>query len=172
MRHNYQSGYKYFKKAQRTYHRSSATRRFFFHFQMWGMLTLGLVLAFLFGSSLHHYIAIGAPIAGGLIGGGAVMPLLRPWQTRRCYKVLNGDPRKPLNCYIEVDDATFVSGIAEKSEGRFQRSAVCEMAEDNEIMLLFLGKKKFLYLPKAEISQEGLDLTREWLKLPGSPDKC
>ncbi|RXH54857.1 hypothetical protein GRAN_3961 [Granulicella sibirica] len=40
------------------------------------------------------------------------------------------------------------------------------------MLLLFVGKKRFLYLPKAEMPETALGDIHGWLRLPGAPDKC
>jgi hypothetical protein len=174
MRYDYTSGYRNFKMAVGTCVRSNSRRRLYFHFRMWGMFLSGVLLGALVyplaTDSLIRLIAM--PIAVGLIAGGSVSALLQPWQMERAYKAHNGDPKKPLHIYLEIDGDILVSGIEGKSEARLRRAAVSETAEDDEMLLLFLTKKKFLYLPKKQLPIEAVEEVRSWLRLPGGVEAC
>lgn len=174
MRYTYKSDFADFKAAQRAYVRSRFKQRFWFHFQMWGMLVLGMVFLVVF-ALLSHGPAWGvleAGIVGGLIGGGVVCPLLRPWQIRRTYKMCSSDPSGRNEFYLEVEGATLLSGIKDRSEGRFQRSSICDVVEDENVMMLFLAKKRFLYLPKKKLPPEAFDEVRSWLQISGAVVPC
>ena len=171
MKYTYTNSFSLYKAAMRTYIRSSAQRRFWFHFQMWGMLTLGLISAVI---ALLNGIRVSTallPICGGLVAGGIVAPILRPWNLRRCYKVWFGESKGRL-VYVAIEDRELRSGTEGQSEGRFQRAAICEVAEDQAMLLLFLNKKKFIYLPKNLLPAEALSEVRTWLQLPGAPTSC
>jgi hypothetical protein len=141
---------------------------------MWGMFCSGLLLAVLVYplafESLTRLIAM--PLAVGLIAGGSTSMLLWPSSMKRAYKAHNGDTKKPLHAYLEKDGDILVSGIEGKSEARLQRAAVCETAEDDEMLLLFLTRKKFLYLPKRELPTEAIEEVRSWLRLPTGAEAC
>ena len=174
MRHYYETSFRHYKLAVRTYVRSSSRRRFWFHFQMWGMFVLGLILVFmviLFNSRSHYFATIAAPVAAGLLAGGAVAVFLRPWQLRRCYKAWNGEVGD-RQLFIDVTGSELLSGIEGRNETRFQRNAVCAVAEDENTLLLFLNKKKFLYFAKAAVPHAALDEIHEWIALPGAPPQC
>jgi len=174
MRYSYQTNFELYKLAMRTYIRTSERRRLRFHFVMWGMFTLGLFVGFVMLLLYHRFpdiSNIGLPLAAGAIAGGIVTPLTRSWQLRRCYKIWNGEIRGH-SVFVEVNDAILISGIEGRSESRFQRGAVCDTAEDENALLLFLNKKKFLYFSKSTIPPSALEELRAWLELPGAPDKC
>jgi hypothetical protein len=172
MRYSYQTNFEFYKLAMRTYIRASASRRFWFHFQMWGMLVLG-VLILVFNATTHIFrpgVLMGG-VVGGLVGGGAVCPLLRPWQLKRVYKAWNGELQN-RTIFLEVNGAELINGVDGRSEARFQRSAVCGTAEDESTLLLFLNKKKFLYVSKTVVPKAALEEVRIWLQLPGAPPSC
>jgi len=171
MKYTYTSNFSVYKAAMRTYIRSSARRRFWFHFQMWGMLMLGLILAIIALLSGARVSTLLLPLCAGLVAGGIVAPLLRPWNLRRCYRVSCGELKNRL-VYLSIEDRELRSGIEGQSEGRFQCTAICDIAEDQDILLLFVNKRKFLYLPKALLPAEALDEVRAWLQLPGAPRSC
>lgn len=173
MRYSYQSDFQAYKRAVRTYVRSSRTRRFWFHFQMWGMLTTGIVFAVLtsIAGGLSFYGRILGPIAVGLIAGGSVAVLIRPWQLRRCYKAWCGEIRD-RSIFLEIDATELRSGIEGLSEGRYQRGAICAVAEDDSTLLLFLNKKKFLYFPKSVVPQAAIDDLRAWVQRAGVRTEC
>jgi len=175
MRYFYTSGYANFRQAMRTFVRSTPRRRVMFHLRMWGLFVIGWLSAFLLlllPSSKNSLRLLLLPLACGLIAGGAVPFLLRPWQMRRVYRTHNGDPKQPLDLYLEVDGETLISGIDGRSEGRFQRSSVCDTAEDNHFLLLLFNKCKFIYIPKAQLPTEAIEDIRTWLRLPGGANKC
>jgi len=49
---------------------------------------------------------------------------------------------------LEVTPEQVISAIPNRSEGRFFWSAIQDYAEDDKIALLFIQKKKFLFIPK------------------------
>lgn len=175
MRYQYESGWEYFRKAQRTYIRNTPRARFWFHFNMWGAALLGIALLLLCARTAF---APGfSPWAfSGYMGGciflaiGIVCPALMPWQRRRAYRIWNGED-DVLHLYLEVDGAYLITGRPGRAETRFERAAVCKTIEDDELILLFLGKKKFVYIPKT-IGESAVTDLRAWLGLPGAPSKC
>ena len=173
MRYSYRDSFQLYKLAVRTYVRSSPVRRFWFHFQMWGMLLLGLLIfAFSVGrGAMVEHSGLLAPLMGGLVGGGVVGPLLRPWQLRRSYNTWNAEA-KHRGVYVEIDGSELRSGIEGSSEAIYQRPAICGVAEDNSTLLLFLNKRKFLYFSKLVVPKPALDEIRAWLQLPGGPSSC
>jgi hypothetical protein len=172
MRYYYETGgYERFKEAQRTYIRSSLQRRLWFHFSMWGMLLVGIILALLyFGVGQSHNYALVFILGAGFIVGGVVTPLLRALQLQRMYSTLNSN--KIGRAYIEVDGPILISGIEGRAEGRFERPSVCNVVEDDTLLLFFLGKKRFMYFPKQALSPEAISDLRTWLDLPGAPWEC
>jgi hypothetical protein len=171
MKYTYTNSFSLYKAAMRAYIRSSGRRRFWFHFQMWGMLTLGLILAAIALLNGTRVSTILLPLCAGLVAGGIVGPALRPWNLRRCYKAWSGESKGKL-VYVAIEDGELRSGTEGKSEGRFQRNAICDIAEDKAVLLLFLNKRKFLYFPKALLPAEALSEIRAWLQLPGAPTSC
>ncbi len=176
MRCEYQSSFADFKLAQKTYVRSSPRRRFSLHAFLWGLLLTGVVLitlAHLFEAhGMQLVSAILMPLGAGAISGGVTVVLIRPWSMRRVYRSLGGDLKQPRVIYVAVEGDTLISGIKDRSEGRFQRASVCETAEDEAMLLLFVSSKRFLYLPKHAMPTETLASIREWLLLPGAPTRC
>jgi hypothetical protein len=174
MRYSYQTNFDLYKLAMRTYIRTSPRRRFRFHFFMWGLFVIGLVVGLVILLLHNRFPDLSnavLPLTAGAITGGLVTPLTRPWQLKRCYKIWNGEI-KGHSVFVEVNGAELISGIEGRSESRFQRGAVCGTAEDENALLLFLNKKKFLYFSKSAIPQSTLDELRAWLQLPGAPEKC
>ena len=155
----------------RAYTSSSGKRRFYFHFQMWGMFTLGLALAAIALLAGTRVSTVLLPLCAGLIAGGIASSALRPWNLRRCYMAQCAE-LNDRTVYVAIEDGELRSGTEGKSEGRFQRAAICDIAEDHAILLLFLNKRKFLYLPKTALPPEALSEVRAWLQLPGGPTSC
>jgi hypothetical protein len=175
MRYSYTSGYEDYKKALRTVIRSSRRQRIFFALKMWGFTTVGIVLLAIFAptvySPVNSSLAFIGYIAGcAMLGGGVVGSAIWPWQRRRAYRVWNGDD-DVLSLYLEVDGPILITGRPGRAESRFERAAVCKTLEDVELLLLFLSKKKFVYIPKS-IGEPALADIRGWLNLPGAPELC
>jgi hypothetical protein len=175
MRYHYESGFENFKKAQLTYMRNVPHIRVLFHFKIWGAAVLGIVLllvciptAFAPGFSLWAFS--GFMVGCGLLGGGIIGSILWPWQRRRAYRLWNGED-DVLNLYLEVDGPFLITGRPSRAESRFERAAICKVMEDDELILLFLGKKKFIYIPKT-IGAPALADIHAWLALPGAPKSC
>jgi hypothetical protein len=173
MRYSFENSFKLYKTAVRTYIRSTFKRRFWFHFQMWGMLSLGLILIFVVSTTEGgaRYGAFLYPLIGGLVGGGVVCPILRPWGLRRAYKTWCGETKGRL-IYVEIQDNELRTGVEGRSESRLQRSAICNTAEDDSMLLLFLNPKKFIYLSKSLLPSSTFDEIRTWLQLTGAPPSC
>ncbi len=174
MRYSYQSNFKIYKLAVRTYIRTSPRRRLRFHFFMWGLCVVGLIVGFvmlLLHSRLPSLSNAILPLAAGAIAGGLTTPLLRPWNLRRCYKAWNSET-EDRSLFLEIDGPVLISGIEGSSESRFQRGAICEIAEDDNTLLLFLNKKKFLYFSKSLVPRAALDEVRVWLQSAGAKEEC
>ena len=167
MRFAYTSDFQDFQRAVRTCIRSTPRRRFTFHFQSWIMATIGVTSVIALSLSHSSYDrqlpALAFALACGLIAGGIVMPLLRPWMIRRAYKAQSGGIKNQIPLYLEVDCDTLVSGIEGQSEARFQRAGIRSTAEDDQILLLFVTQRKYLYLPKNRLPKEAIDAVHEWL---------
>jgi hypothetical protein len=175
MRYYYTSNFSTYKMAMRAYIRSSWSRRVRFHIWMWGLLVSGVVLFLMLsfspniGRTAQDFCL---PIAFGLIAGGAVTPLIRPLQLQRVYRAWNGELQNNKEIYVEVDVPVLLSGIESEREGKYQRGAFCNVIENDEIVLLFLNKKKFIYFSKASLPQAFFDELHAWLALPGAPPPC
>ena len=171
MKYTYTNSFSLYKAATRTYIRSSAQRRFWFHFQMWGMLTFGLLMAVIALLCGTRGATLVLPLCAGLVAGGLTTAALRPWNLRRCYSAWGGESKGKL-VYVAIEDGELQSGTEGKSEGRFQRNAICDFAEDQATLLLFINKRKFLYFSKSQLPAEALSEIRAWLQLPGAPTSC
>ena len=170
MRYDYNSGFDNFLLAQKTHCRSSFGRRFQCSFATWGVVAIGVTV--LLATFLLHLPGMCGVIGFALIGAGVGNQLSRRWNMKRIYRAINGDPDGPLPVYLEIDGPVLISGIQGKSEGRFQRAAICSVVEDDEMILLYAAKKRFLYVRKAALAEEGVRELREWLALPGAPTQC
>ena len=130
------------------------------------MFMLGLISAIISVLCGTRVSMVLLPLCAGLVVGGLVTPIPRPWTLRCCFKVQAGETKDTL-VYVAVQDGELLSGTEGLSEGRFQRAAICDIAEDKTMLLLFLNKKKFLYLPKTLLPVEAINEVRAWLLLPG-----
>lgn len=173
MRYTYLSSFENFKLAQRCYRRSSARRQFAY---MVYTIILPLICAVSSILIILHASQVdtewnAAPFAGFLLLFAILQPLLRARTMRRAYKAWSAEHEGKL-VFIEIDKETLISGHEGRSEGRFLRPAICNVAEDDNILLLFVNKKKFLYLPKKLLPPAAIEEVRAWLALPGAPPSC
>jgi hypothetical protein len=96
----------------------------------------------------------------GLAGAGLAMTIsavvLRPWNLRRSYR----KSRKASGLEVEnkiafsFDEEGVTSTVIGRSEGRFFWNAINDYVEDDAIALIFIGKKRFLYIPKRALDEE------------------
>jgi hypothetical protein len=84
----------------------------------------------------------------------AALPLLWEWSVRRHFKQLFPTSVTSRKVSFSADDELIVSAIPDRSEGRFQWSAVDHFAQDEKITLIYVGKKRFLFLPTPAFSPE------------------
>lgn len=142
----------------------------------WGMPLLGVLLGLLFLTHPVWFRNVSGPviagIIGGLIGGGLGAALTRPWNLQRTYRSLNGDPAKELEIYLALEQDELISRVVGKSEGRFRRNAICKMQEDERMLLLFVAKTRFLYLPKDKIPAELIAEIRGWMSTQEGGTQC
>jgi hypothetical protein len=175
MRYTYQANYADYKRALGIYIRSSPWRRFWFHLFYWGFGLIGTVLvatAWFGGEPRSSLRDVGLPLGAYLIVVGVIVLALRPWQLRRVYKMWNGEIRPDSVLYLEFDGPVMITGLLGSRETRFVRAGVCRVVDHQSMTLLFLSKKKFLYLSKGTLPPEAFEDLQVWLAQPGAPDKC
>jgi len=175
MRYTYQTNYANYKQAMRIYVRSSPWRRFWFHLYYWGVSLIGaslLLTAWLVGEPRSLLRDVGQPVGIWLLFVGLVVLVLRPWQLRRVYKLWNGEIRPDSVLYLEFDGPTMITGLNDSRETRFQRGSFCRVVDDESMALLFLSKKKFMYLSKNSLPPAAFEDLRVWLTQPGAPKEC
>jgi hypothetical protein len=175
MRYTYQANYSNYRQAMGIYIRSSPLRRFWFHLFYWGFSLIGAILsvtAWFVGEPRSLLRDVGFPLGIYFLIVGLVALALRPLQLRRVYKIWNGEIRPDSVLYLEFDSSTMITGLQGSRETRFERGGVCHVIEDGSMVLLFLSRKKFIYLSKNALPPAAFEDLRTWLRLPGAPRKC
>ncbi len=175
MRYTYPTNFASYKQALRIYIRSSAWRRLWFHLYYWGVSLIGAFLAlagWLVGEPRSLLRDLGLPVGIWLLFVGLVVLAFRPWQLRRIYKVWNGEIRPDTILYLEFDGPTMITGLDGSRETRFQRGGFCRVVDDESMVLLFMSKKKFMYLSKSALPPAAFEELHAWLGQPGAPKEC
>jgi hypothetical protein len=159
-----------YKAAQKLYlrHRPSARRRFLGWMYGLPIITLLLVVATWHESGLENSEGFG--LAAWLTFCAAMATLfvvvLRPWNLRRCFRKmrkasgLTGDT--PTRFTFDANGV--VSAVPNRSEGRFFWTAIEDFAEDSSIALLFIGKKRFLFVPKRAMNEPEWEALRQTVR--------
>ena len=147
-----------FINAQQLYLRHNRGAALSYYFWIWLVPILGVVIFlitvtayFLQNNVLFHQLV---PMAGAGIWLAIFIPLMRWLNIRKLWKasVETIDGGKPVS--LQFDDEQIVSAIPGKSEGRFYWNAILDFAENDQIAMLFIRKKHFLYIPKNALPEE------------------
>ena len=164
MDHEYIFDYKDFRNAQKLYlrhrKRAGATLRFW----LYGLPTMTIVFLAI---DIYAFKA-GQNSAAGLFGWLTACALWmtlmivvrRPWNLRRLYKkMLPPGTKDAVSAFFSFGEDGVISGITGRSEGRFFWKAILDYAEDDQIALLFIHQKRFLFIPKWAMDDS------EWVRL-------
>jgi hypothetical protein len=165
MLYEYVLKYQDFKDSQKLYLRHRRGAAVFYYLWVWILPIAGLLatIPFIYGL-LGFRSDWMAPFAGFAAGGlwfALFIPLMQFYGKRRCWKQLipANTPGKPMKIGIPVtldfNDEQLISTIPGRSEGRFFWSAILDFAEDEKVALLFIQKKKFLFVPKTALPETG-----------------
>ena len=92
----------------------------------------------------------------------------RRWQLRRCFKrILPPGQAKEALVQFDFDDQGVVSSIPGRSEGRFFWAGILDYVEDDEMALLFVRKKNFLFVPKRAMDDPAWERLRAYVRQHG-----
>jgi hypothetical protein len=160
-----------FKAAQRLFMRQTLWRRI--NGFLWivilpivGALSLGLLLYDVIFRHFKYPASIGGILAG-LAWFGLYLAIMRPITIRRIFKQLSPGGGLEHSVSHELTENEFISRIAGRSEGRFLPAAFYGFAEDEQIAILLVSKKKFLFVPKRAMPEEAWAELRAWLDKNG-----
>jgi hypothetical protein len=161
----YEYGLKYqnYKDAQKLYIRHSKRAALYYYFFIWVLPILGCLLAIFGLAALFEIGPVWVRYFRGLYVVGLwfalFIPIMRIFTVRRCWKQLvpPNTPGKGMKAEIHVtlefNAEQFISAIPGRSEGRFFWSAVQDFAEDVKIALIFIHKKRFIFIPKPALPE-------------------
>ncbi len=152
------------------YRRDARTRYYFWMFGLPIATVLGL-LSMWHESKLNDNASFG--LAAWLTFCAAVgtvsIVILRPWNLRRCFKKLRNASglTETTTSVFSFDESVVISAIKGRSEGRFYWTAIQGFAEDSAIALLFISKKRFLFIPKRAMTDQQWESLRQLVSEKG-----
>ena len=154
-----------FLDAQKLYRKHHLRAALSYYFWIWTIPIAGfcLVLALLAAviNRREDLIRQLAPAAAFGAWIAIFVPAMRWWQVRKLWKASldTGAAGKPVT--LQFDGEQLISAIPGKSEGRFFWTALVDFAEDERLVLLFIRKKNFLYIPKYALPEPAFAQIRE-----------
>lgn len=157
-----------FKAAQRLHIRHSRRSQwtFIFWHRVLPIISLCCLVLVIRDMGWHHFSY--SPLTGGILCGvawiGLFCFLMRPFMIRRAFRALRADLKGSHSVELELTNHLLISRIPGKSEGRFERAAVTDFAEDEAIALVYVGKKKFIFIPKRAMPENGWQELRAWIE--------
>lgn len=164
MTHPYELTYQEFLAAQRLHRRHVTRARI--SYVLWFIVfpcvfgAFVLWLAFTYFKGERELFAQLAPFVAWLGVMFLVICVLRPYNLRRLFrKSLPEGSGKAVQASFAYNEEGIVSALPGRSEGRFFWNAIVDYAEDDHMVLLYLKKKLFLYVPKSAMSDA------EWTEL-------
>ena len=154
-----------FLDAQRLYRKHNRRAALSYYLWIWIVPVLGLCLVLAYSAAV---ITRRADLMQQLMPAAAAgawfaifVPIMRWWQIRKLWKA-SLDPvadGKPVT--LQFDNEQLISAIPGKSEGRFFWTALVDYAEDDRLTMLFIRKKRFLYIPKHALPESAWAQIRE-----------
>jgi len=181
MRYDYKLTYKDFLDAQRLFRKQRWKSALSYYVFIWGLPVLGFLaavpwLAQLLGAQAQWVYAWGGFAALGLWCAIAI-PLMRIYTIRRCWKRLLPDSakksiRSEIRVELEMNGEQLISALPGRSEGRFLWSGLIDYAEDEELALVFIKKKMFLFIPRRAMDDAGWNQLRSHFAQPRIPSQC
>ena len=170
MMHQYTTTFADFKAAQRLFSRRNWKSKVSFLFWFRILPVLGLISIALLIWDIRFRDFEFSPGFAGILGGmawfGLYVPLCRPFLLRRLYKRMKNGRPEGSPTEIGIEGGELISRLPGLSEARFKRPSIVGSIENETMMLLFVGKKIFLILPKLALPEVALQEVKEWLRLP------
>ena len=138
-----------------------------YYFWFWVLPFLGLVAlaTLILGNTIWH-LAVVEHFGGGIAGfaaGAMYLGFYRPFWLRRCYKKLKDGRSEDQPIELELTDEALISRLPGKSEGKFYPSSIVKFAEDERVVLIYVTKRLFLYIPKRAMPDVDWVQVRNWI---------
>ena len=162
----YRNKFKVYKAAQRLYFRCDPRRRlsFLFWHRIMPVISTAALGVLLWDIVLRRCAF--SPSVAGVLGGVSFLGLstfaLRPLQLRRDFRKIMQNGGLDQNLELELKDGELVTRVPGRSESRFQPAAIYDMVRDQEVCLLFLRKRLFLYVPRQNLPEEQWAALTAW----------
>jgi hypothetical protein len=173
MRYDYVLRFDDYQDSQKLYLRHRRSAALFYYFYVWVLPLAGILSCALFVASRYGFHPeFSAALAGFAAAGlwfALFIPIMQFVGRRRCWKRLvpvdlKGKAKDmEIPASLEFNDEQVISAIPGRSEGRFYWPAIVDFAEDEKIALLFVHKKRFLFIPKRAMPTEVWDEFRDLL---------
>jgi len=147
-----------YRSAQRLHIRQRISRRL--SFVVWFIVTpilaaVGLLAFTVLDISRYtHSAALFAGIEAGLVWLAVFCPIAREYQIRKSFKQLFPPNRTEMSSTLEIDDTYLLSIIPGVSEGKFFWSGICGFAQNEEVTLIYVAPKRFLFFPTSAMNPE------------------
>jgi len=170
MAYEYDLTFKDYLSAQKLYRHHRKWPQVTYLFWVWILLSFGILalvgIAFPTKSDnispWTSWVLIAVWFAIGI-------PLFRVYQLRKCWKALNPTKAKSISAELEWNNEQIISSVKNRSEGRFFWSTICDYAEDEKIVLIFIRKKQFLFIPREALNEVTWKELRMLISTNGSP---
>ena len=152
------------QRLARKHHRLMAAA-YYFWYGVVPLLALAALAALIYDFVPGHAFlpAHVGPYLAGLVGAGLYLAILRPIAIRRSYRQTRGGRPADAPVEFELTGTEIISRIPGRSEGRFLPSAVISFAEDDRIALIYVAKKRFLFVPKTALTAAQWTMVRHWV---------
>ncbi|WP_047497642.1 YcxB family protein [Terriglobus sp. TAA 43] len=168
MEANYRLELKDYLAAQALHVKKHPTTRFSLLFWTLVMPALGLLMLFSAMRTVPDE-DLRWPIAGyipslWLLSLAVLVPLLRRYNFRKQFKQMFPKDDQNHECYLSANDEHLISGIHGASEGRFFWPSLYKAVSNNNMLLIYVAKKRFLFIPLEKLDpsdrDELVDLTQ------------
>ena len=171
MRYDYVLRFDDYQDSQKLYLRHRRSAAIFYYCYVWVLPIVGLLACAMFIATIYGFHPeLRSPFAGFAAAGlwlALFIPVMQFFGRRRCWKrmVPVGMKGKAKSVEIpasfEFNEEQVISAIPGKSEGRFFWPVILDFIEDDKIALLFVHKKRFLFIPKRAMPTEVWDELRK-----------
>jgi hypothetical protein len=152
MKLNFTVSLKDYKSALKLHRRRTLGKRLF----PWifpALLFLSLV-AFVIASLKNNILIASQAIAlaAGSLTATIALPILRFFNTRRCYKLMFPPTRTSARSMIEIDDQRIVEENPGTEEVRLPWSGVLDFVQDERVTLIYINASRFFLFPTSVLT--------------------
>ena len=152
-----------YRNAQRLYLRHRKMAAIYFYFWIWVLPISGLLVGILFAIAMLSGRTEGMAAYAGLAAGGVwlacFIPTMQWYGRRKIWKQLippeieTRSAKTAISVSLEFNESQLISTIPGRSEGRFFWPAILDFAENDQVAILFIHKKQFLFVPKRALPE-------------------